>query len=103
MIECEWGPPIDGVIACSVCGKRMRYCGPDVKHTANCGDVAAHAPRPGLGDRTEAALKRVGITTDRYKALKKRLGLQPRCGCAARKAWLNRVAAWLQGTLRLGQ
>ena len=55
-------------------------------------------PRNGLGDWTEALLKRAGVTQDRYKAAKEALGMAPTCNCAARKEWLNKVGAWLSGS-----
>lgn len=53
--------------------------------------------RPGLGDYTERLLASIGVTKDRYVALKEKFGLAPTCGCADRKAWLNKVSDWWRG------
>ncbi len=49
----------------------------------------------GLGDRLELYLKSVGVTEDRYKEVKEKFGLPPKCGCAKRKRWLNAVGSHL--------
>lgn len=56
--------------------------------------------QPGLGDYTEALLKTLGITQDRYKAAKELFGLPPTCNCDDRIAWLNRVSDWWRGQPR---
>lgn len=60
------------------------------------------APPPGptrkrlpIGDYTEALLRSVGVTEERFAAAKKALGMAPTCNCAKRKAWLNRAGEWL--------
>ncbi len=45
----------------------------------------------GLGDLAEAFFNSVGITEDRYRAVKVALHLDPKCGCAERKKWLNEM------------
>jgi hypothetical protein len=49
----------------------------------------------GLGDLAEAFFKSMGVTEDRYKAVKVQLHLDPHCNCADRKRWLNEVGAQL--------
>jgi hypothetical protein len=56
-----------------------------------CGFTQYRNP-PGLGDRVAAVLARTGMTEQRYKAIKKRLGLKPDCGCKKRQRALNRIA-----------
>jgi hypothetical protein len=57
--------------------------------TPGLGDV------PGLGDLAEAFFKSVGITEERYRAVKVTLHLDPKCNCADRRRWLNEVGAKL--------
>lgn len=49
----------------------------------------------GLGDVAEAFFKSLGITEERYQAVKVALHLDPKCNCADRKRWLNEVGAAL--------
>ena len=51
----------------------------------------APPPAPGLGDRLESLLTRVGLTKDRYREIKGELGLPPTCDCDKRQEWLNKV------------
>ena len=44
-----------------------------------------------LGDVIEAVLTSVGITKERWIALKEQFGLPPTCNCEARKQWLNNL------------
>ena len=55
----------------------------------------AAAAKVGLGDLAEAFFKSLGVTEDRYKAVKAKLHLDPHCNCADRKRWLNEVGAQL--------
>jgi hypothetical protein len=50
---------------------------------------------PGLGDLAEAFFKSLGVTEDRYRAVKVKLHLDPKCKCADRRRWLNEVGAKL--------
>jgi hypothetical protein len=63
----------------------------------NCDDsyLSRGNPTPGLGDYTEQMLSTIGVTKDRYAAVKEAFGLAPTCDCEVRKAWLNKVGAWL--------
>jgi hypothetical protein len=45
----------------------------------------------GLGDMVEAGLKAVGITEERYKEAKAKIGLSRDCNCGKRKAKLNAI------------
>jgi len=49
------------------------------------------------GDRLHDWLEQHGITEERYKLAKQKFGLPPKCNCAARQEWLNRVGAWFAG------
>lgn len=51
----------------------------------------------GLGDQLEKLLAGMGITQDRYIAVKEKFGLPSGCGCSARKEWLNKVSDWWRG------
>lgn len=53
------------------------------------------SPNRGLGDLAEDFFKSLGITEERYRAVKAKLHLDPHCGCADRKRWLNEVGARL--------
>jgi hypothetical protein len=53
------------------------------------------SPEPGLGDLAESFFKSLGITEDRFRAVKVKLHLDPNCNCADRKRWLNDVGAKL--------
>jgi len=43
----------------------------------------------GLGDLAEDFFTAMGVTEERYKAVKVVLHLDPNCNCADRKRWLN--------------
>lgn len=43
-----------------------------------------------LGDRLEEVLGGVGITKERWIAIKVKFGGPPTCGCNARQEWLNK-------------
>jgi len=67
-------------------------------------DLATPQPSPdravdpeGWGDRVTVALKKIGITEERYKAVKEKFGLPPNCNCAGRREWLNKVGRWWNG------
>lgn len=51
----------------------------------------------GWGDSVTSALKKIGVTEERYKAVKEMFGLPPTCGCAKRREWLNAVGRWWNG------
>lgn len=56
----------------------------------------AHPPTPpGLGDLAELFFESLGITQERYRAVKVKLHLDPTCRCEDRKRWLNEVGAKL--------
>jgi hypothetical protein len=58
-------------------------------------EATEESPPPGLGDLAEAFFKSVGITADRYRAVKVKFHLDPNCKCADRRRWLNEVGAKL--------
>lgn len=41
------------------------------------------------GDRTEAFLKKLGVTEEKYRSVKEKFGLRPECNCSGRKRKLN--------------
>jgi hypothetical protein len=49
------------------------------------------AQQRGLGDLAEQFFKSLGITEERYKAVKVAMHLDPKCNCADRRRWLNDV------------
>ncbi len=51
--------------------------------------------RTGLGDLAGAFFESLGVTEDRYRAVKVALHLDPKCNCADRRRWLNEVGAEL--------
>jgi hypothetical protein len=51
----------------------------------------------GWGDKVTTALKKIGITEERYVAVKEKFGLPPNCNCAGRREWLNKVGRWWNG------
>jgi len=52
--------------------------------------------RVGLGDVVESALKKFGITEERFKQW---FNLKE-CGCSRRKKWLNGIFSWKQSENR---
>lgn len=52
---------------------------------------AGRQPTKGLGDRFAEFLTSLGITEERYVAVKTKLHLDPNCNCAGRRAWMNKV------------
>ena len=48
-----------------------------------------------MGDLAEAFFKSLGVTEERYRAVKVKLHLDPKCNCADRRRWLNEVGATL--------
>jgi hypothetical protein len=51
----------------------------------------ADAEKRGLGDLAEQFFQSLGITEERYKAVKVAMHLDPKCNCADRRRWLNEV------------
>lgn len=48
------------------------------------------------GDDLEHALNTLGITKERWMAIRERLHLDPKCNCQARQEWLNKTSVELQ-------
>jgi len=48
----------------------------------------------GWGDKVEKQLKALGITPEKYVAIKEKFGLPPTCNCGGRKKWLNKVGKY---------
>jgi hypothetical protein len=63
-----------------------------------CGYRQENGPTPGLGDLVAAGLHRVGVTQARYVAVKRRVGLKPKCGCGKRQRQLNALGRKLRLT-----
>ena len=60
-------------------------------------DVERDTAGEGWGDKVTTALKKMGVTEERYKAVKEKFGLPPNCNCAGRREWLNKVGRWWNG------
>ena len=56
---------------------------------------ATPQPKPGLGDLAGEFFSSLGISEERYKAAKAALHLDPKCGCADRRKWLNELGEQL--------
>lgn len=65
---------------------------PATKYYATCFSTARQRLR--LGSLVANGLAKLGITKSRYVAAKRKLGLAPKCGCAARKRWLNEIGKY---------
>ncbi|MGD9633662.1 MAG: hypothetical protein AB7G28_04560 [Pirellulales bacterium] len=63
--------------------------------TPNLADAPGPGEVPGLGDLAEAFFKSLGVTEQRYREVKVKLHLDPKCNCADRRRWLNEVGAKL--------
>ena len=97
---------LGSVMVCAICGKSEEISDttiPPSKYYRNCsvsgipsGSVN-HPPSAGLGDLAEHLLASLGVTKEKYLAVKQACGLPPTCNCDARKEWLNRVSDWLRG------
>jgi len=61
-----------------------------------CG-FTQHTPSLGLGDYVAAGLHAIGITKQRYVAIKRLLGLKPQCRCKERREKLNNLGRRLNG------
>ena len=86
---------------CTKCGKELNFPPEGVnswcRAQGNQTVFAARENAAALGDITEAALRSIGITEDRYKAAKELFGMSPTCNCQKRKDWLNKVSNWWAG------
>ena len=54
-------------------------------------DSAVGPAARGFGDLAGEFFASLGVTEDRYKAVKIAFHLDPTCGCADRKKWLNEL------------
>ena len=73
---------------CPAC--RMECRVPTDHRTIRCAcGFAQFCNPPGLGDRVAAVLARLGITSKRYVAAKKLVGLRGKCRCHERQRQLN--------------
>lgn len=57
--------------------------------------LSSTPPAPGLGDLAAQFFASLGITEDRYQAVKVAWHLDPKCKCADRRRWLNEMGAEL--------
>ena len=71
--------------------------GPGQLAIARDREAGSGEAREGWGDKVTTALKAIGITEERYKAVKEKFGLPPNCNCAGRREWLNKVGRWWNG------
>ena len=78
---------------CNIQNGTCTHCGGS---TGGVCVVSPSARRSGLGDYTEELLGKIGVTPDRYTAVKSIFGLAPKCGCRRRKVYLNQVSEWLR-------
>ncbi len=78
-----------------------RVCRPltgnELTHPPRAAQLQRVKVRKGLGDYVERTLKKLGVTPERYAAVKDLFGLDPGCNCKARKEWLNKVSEWWRG------
>src|SRR5262245_14132471 len=59
-------------------------------------DAALHTKsQPGLGDLAAEFFLSLGISEERYRSAKAALYLDPKCGCADRRRWLNELGGQL--------
>ena len=75
---------------CPVCDVTIRMPSNGFPVHCICGLTQYRNP-PGLGDRTAAILAKVGMTEEKYLAIKRRLGLKGKCNCPERQQALNRI------------
>ena len=59
------------------------------------GNIRPEDATRGLGELAGEFFASLGITEERYKAVKVKLHLDPTCGCADRRRWLNEMGARL--------
>jgi hypothetical protein len=64
---------------------------PATKYYATCFSTAPPRQTLRLGSLVADTFAKLGITESRYLAAKRKLGLAPKCGCNARKRWLDEV------------
>jgi len=82
---------LNGVWLCAKCGSPC----PD-QEAPHRGVCVCERTAPGLGDLVEAGLTAVGITKERVQRVANAVGIKD-CGCAKRKAALNRLSDRLLG------
>ena len=73
-----------GTTHCDLCGKPIH-----AGYRRKCIGILESPQK--LGDWMEARLTSLGITKERYVAIKESIGLPPTCNCAARQEYMNRV------------
>jgi hypothetical protein len=97
LMRCEW-PCLELGCKCLACGYELRrdYATPPHR---TCGPPN-QKPRfeGGLGDLAAEFFKSLGITEERYKAVKGKLHLDPNCNCPERQQRLNEFGEQLGGT-----
>lgn len=90
MNECLFEPTADGKVKCARCGHVKRR-----RSRRRCNVQPFQ-----LGDAVERALRKVGVTPERWQWYRDQLllyiGLEPPqgCGCKRRRRWLNAWGAW---------
>jgi hypothetical protein len=63
----------------------------DAREVASSDEATTEDPLRGLGDLAGEFFGTLGITEARYRAVKLALHLDPKCGCADRRRWLNEM------------
>jgi len=76
---------------CRVCSRRARVPVDTPRIFCACGYQQLNGVTPGLGDKVAAVLHKVGVTPQRYVAVKGALGLQKKCRCPERQEKLNNL------------
>ena len=82
-------------LMCEWVDRKCKYCGYALPAHLQ-GEVLRNCTSWRAGDDLESALAVLGITKDRYVALKEALHLAPSCNCEARQEWLNKTSVELQ-------
>jgi hypothetical protein len=80
-------------VLCLLVGRDVRCDNGCMSSDPSLSDDAsvADAEKRGLGDLAEQFFHSLGITEERYKAVKVAMYLDPKCNCADRRRWLNEV------------
>lgn len=81
--------------SCPVCGIKANVSSTTPRIFCCCGYRQLNGVTPGLGDRVAAILHRVGITPERYAAMKAAVGLKRKCDCDKRQEALNSLGRLL--------
>lgn len=114
-MSCPWeyadpSPVENGrrLVCCMECGSLLRIPeANDPKKIQGCRwgaltSKSKHKPwLHHLGDYTAIALAQIGITKERYRKAKERLGLGSSCGCEERQEGMNQIGEAVAGKIGL--